>query len=285
MRAWLHGATLRRAAIWGATRAPRWFVRSAPLVIGAFLSFILRSERLRVRQNLRRIHGVRPWREEGRNIRRTFVEFARSLTEGLSRDRFGGPEFEVQGAEGIQDLLRSPSGFLVGTFHVGPWDLIVQMAFAESDRRVLVVMAREGVSSAASIHDQGRNSAAEFLRLGSHPLDALPVLSHLADGGIVAVQLDRAAAGGEVQEGSLFGQGFPFAMGPFRLAGLAQVPLVPILSARLGDGRYLVRVLEPLHFAPRPSEGELGRAREGLSQELERHLSRYPTQWFDFRSS
>jgi len=275
---------LRRAMVWGATRAPHWFVRGAPLVIGAFLSIFLRGERRRVRQNLRRIQGPRPAAEETRDIRRTFVEFARCLTDGLSRDRFVAPEFEVEGAEAIEDILKGSAGFLLGTFHVGPWDLIAQMAFAESDRRVLVVMAREGAEGAAFIHDQGRH-AAEFLRLGSHPLDALPVLTHLEKGGIVAVQLDRPAPAGEVLKANLFGEAYQFTSGPFRLAGLARLPLVPILSARLGEGRYLVRVLEPLYFSPRPSALELERALEGLSVELERHLRRYSTQWFDFRSS
>jgi phosphatidylinositol dimannoside acyltransferase len=283
MSGWLQGASLRRAAIFGATRAPRWFVRAAPVFIGVVLSFCLGRERRRVLSNLRRIFGRRSWFQEWRDVRLTFVEFARSLTDGLSRDRFAAPRFEIRGREGILGILERPAGFLLGTVHVGPWDLIAQLAFRESQRRVLVVMAREGESEAASVHDQSRQASTDFLRLGSHPLDALPVLRHLEQGGIVATQLDRPAPLGETRALELFGTSDSFAVGPFRLAGLAGVPLVPVLSARLGEGYYRVEVLEPLYFSARPSAEEIERALARLAGPLERHLREFPTQWFDFR--
>jgi lauroyl/myristoyl acyltransferase len=283
MRKILHGPALRTAAVFGATRAPRWFVRWAPTWIGFVLSLLLRRERARVRANLRLIYGQRSWARESLDIARTFEEFAHSLTLGMTRDRFEPPIFDVYGREFVEPRLSSASGFVLGTCHVGSWDLVIQLAFAGKGRSVLIVMGGEGEGSGQQVHDRARDDRVGVIRVGKHPLDALPALRHLQGGGIVATQLDRVVGASQVRSGELFGQPCSVAVGPFLLAALARVPLIPVFTARISDGRYLVRLDEPIDLPERPSEAELGAAVTRALRSLEAHIRAFPTQWFAFR--
>lgn len=279
----ISGPALRKAAVWGATRAPRWVVRLGPVIVGFLLSFVLRRERGQVRKNWRLVRGPRSWLGESADIARTFIEFARSMTAAMARDRFTPPRFEVRGQEWLEARLRAREGFVLGTCHVGSWDLVIQSAFAPSGKSVLIVMGHEGDGSGQAAQDEVRKEQVAVLRIGTHPLDSLPALRHLSEGGIVGMQLDRTIGQGHEVLLCLFGQPYKMAAGPLRLAAIAQVPLVPVFTARLGEGRYLVQIEKPLFFSPRPSEAELAAALAPVCQALEAHIRAFPTQWFAFR--
>jgi predicted LPLAT superfamily acyltransferase len=73
--------------------------------------------------------------------------------------------------------------------------------------------------------------------------------------------------------------------GPFRLAVLANVPIVPVFAARLGFMRQLVVLGRPVYpdvDRSLPRQDRLrGLAAQVLLQ-LEAHLREFPTQWFHF---
>jgi predicted LPLAT superfamily acyltransferase len=81
----------------------------------------------------------------------------------------------------------------------------------------------------------------------------------------------------------LFGQPFRFAVGPFRLASLAEVPLVPVFTARIGEGRHLVQLGEPIELPRKMEEVQLDEALATVGAQLQMHIAAFPTQWFHFR--
>lgn len=85
----------------------------------------------------------------------------------------------------------------------------------------------------------------------------------------------------------LFGRPTPFPEGPFRLALLAEVPILPVFAARLGHGRRLVAIGTPVW--PKTQLELSRRARlnalaSEVARQLEAHLREFPTQWFHFAS-
>ncbi len=72
------------AAYAGARHAPSWFVRYSPGLIGAAFAALLPEQRRRIRDNLRLVHGERSALAEGRDVVRTFAEYAAAASPSRS---------------------------------------------------------------------------------------------------------------------------------------------------------------------------------------------------------
>jgi len=277
------GAALRQLAHSGATRMPRWFLKCAPRLIGPLFALLVPSARRQVGTNLRRIHGPRDAVTEALDVVGTFAEFASCLAESLAARRADvEAHVEVRGGHRLEALLESGRGVVLVPAHAGPWDGAA-IALRRLEREVLMVMHEESDDDASGLQDEiRRQSGVGVLRLGGQPLAALPVLQHLQTGGIAALQLDRPANGRSVVAGKLFGGGFPVPVGPFVLAGLAGVPVLPAFSARSGFFRRVIQVGDPLWPSRRPGERELASLVDAALAQMELHLRRYPRQWFHF---
>jgi KDO2-lipid IV(A) lauroyltransferase len=149
--------------------------------------------------------------------------------------------------------------------------------------KVVLVMAAERDPAARALHDEVRQrGGVEVLAVGETPLDALPLLRHLRAGGVAAFQLDRSAPSARVLEVSLFGRPFAVPEGPFRIAALARVPVLPLFAARRGYFSYQIEIGAPLDCQPQASEADLVRVARGCAQRMQRFIMAHPTQWFDF---
>ena len=270
-------ALLRRMALAGARHGPSWFVRLSPQLIGIFFALALPRERGRVLDALRRVHGPRAPHREGLDVLRTFRDYAACLTEGLGADRPEAAQAQVAvtGRAHLTGALASGRGAVLVTAHVGPWDVAARLLSASLGARVVLVMEAEPDADARALHDQvRRSSGVEVLSVGTTELDALPLLRHLRKGGIAAFQLDRTAPNGRTLEARLFGRPFPVPEGPFRIASLARVPVLPLFASRSGYFSYAVEVGDPLV--------ELERVAERCVARMERFIAAHPTQWFHF---
>ncbi len=277
----------RRMAKAGATYAPRPFARWAPSVIGLFFAALLPDARAAVLANQRRMFGRRSFWVEQWEVLMTFVEFAHCFSEGLGASRKEGrnTRVEVLHDRAFLDVIESGKGVVVVTAHAGPWDGAASDLALGSDRPVLLVMNQEGDEEAARVQDDARSGVGvDVVRLGKDPLSALPVLTHLLDGGVAALQLDRAPPGRPARVSHLFGQPFAVPTGPFLLAGLAQVPVVPVFMVRRGFYQREVHVGDPIWPKHRARGEEFDEyIRQALLQ-MERHLRSFPRQWFHFVS-
>jgi lauroyl/myristoyl acyltransferase len=278
----------RRAAHFGAARAPLWFARYAPGPIALLMApFLVRARRAIVAQQ-RLLHGKRGPLTEFVGAAKTLVQYASCLTESLGASRVGAraPEVVVRGAEGLGAILEQKTGIVVLTAHVGPWEGAASALAESAERSVLLVMEEERDPAAARFEDALRQERGlSVVRLGRSPLAALPVLEHLARGGVAALQIDRIARTGASMQAELLGRPVEVPEGPFRLAVLANVPILPVFAARLGFRRRLVVLGRPVfpevdRSLPRQDRFR-GLAAQVLGQ-LEAHLREFPTQWFHF---
>jgi len=280
-----HSGFWRRLAYGGARYGPRFWVRYSPPLFGVTFSLLLRRERVKVLDNLRRIHGSRFALSEAYDVIRTFASFASCLAESLAAER---PEAEkaecrVFGEERLQAALAEHRGVIVVTAHAGPWDAAARLLANRVRAEVMVVMKRENDGSARSLHDDVRRQAGVTVsHIGADALDGLPLLAHLRKGGVVALQLDRIASERRTFDVTLFGERFFVPQGPFQLASLAQAPIVPLFAHRLGYFKYQLFVGEPLRLKRRASLCELTMAANSATSQMEQFLRAHPTQWFHF---
>ena len=274
----------RRLAYLGARYGPRPWLRFSPPVIGLAFALALPTLRRRVQSNLRRALGRRGIIAEQLDIARTFISYAGCLAEAL-----GGERAEAASAvrrldeEETRSLLESGGGMIVGTAHFGAWDAAAPLLARDFGRPVVVAMQAEADPAARAIHDAVRARAGvRVVHVGTHPLDALALLHHLRDGGIVAVQLDRVAPGGRSLSVPFLGRSLEMPEGPFLLASMAQVPLVALFVRRAGFLDYEMSAGGVVSL-PRGARGaDLLAAAGRVAEAIERSVRSCPTQWFDF---
>jgi phosphatidylinositol dimannoside acyltransferase len=278
-------AFLRRLAFAGARYGPSWFVRLSPPLFGAAFALALPGARREVRESLRRVLGPRSRPAEGIDVLRTFCGYAQCLAESLGAGRADArrARVELTGGAYLREAIRLQRGAVLVTAHIGPWDIAAQLLAADLGARVLVVMEAEPDPEARALHDEvRRRSGVQVLAVGESPLDALGVLRHLRSGGLVAFQIDRPAPSARSLSTTLFDQPFSVPEGPFRLAALAGVPVLPLFSSRRGYFVYRVEAGAPITCPKGASHAELERAAQASAACMESFILEHPTEWFHF---
>jgi len=121
----------------------------------------------------------------------------------------------------------------------------------------------------------------------SSPFAFVPLLRALREGRFVAMQGDRDVSG-TGRTLPFFGRSASFPVGPFRLAALSGVPLLPVFVLQEEDGRYRTLAEEPIHLAlapgsrSEPDENDLEAALARWVALLSRVIRENPTQWYLF---
>jgi phosphatidylinositol dimannoside acyltransferase len=276
-------AFFRRLAHWGALSGPESLVRFSPKPIGAAFGLALPALRRRIVRNLRRVHGRRSaWREQLDAVE-TLANYAACFAEAIASGRKDAtPRLIVQGKERLAAALER-GGVVLVTAHVGPWELTAQLLGRDHAANVLLVMEREPNAEARELQDRYRyERGLRVLHIGQHPTDALPLIAHLKQGGVAALQLDRVPPSGRVLSMSLFGEPFRVPEGPFRLASLSGAQVVPVFARRVGFFDYELEISEAIALGRRPSAEELQAAAQQAVSAMQAWIEQSPTQWFHF---
>ena len=279
------GLFWRRLAYAGARYGPAPWVRYSPALFGLAFAAALPEKRATIRDNLRRALGPRDPIAEQLAVLRTFRNYAYCLSEALGAERAegrSGARCSGVDAEAAR-LLSRPGGLVVLTAHAGAWDAGARLLARDHQREVVVVMAKEDDPGARVLHDGVRHRAGvRVVHVGGHPTDALPLLEHLRRGAIVAIQLDRLPPGARAVSVELFGGGHQVPEGPFTLAALAGVPLLPLFVQRRGFFDYALEVGPLIELPRRPDAEVLRGAAQLATTAMERFIRHHPTQWFHF---
>jgi lauroyl/myristoyl acyltransferase len=278
-------AFLRRLAYAGARFGPRFVIEHSPKFFGTAFALALPETRSRVLGNLRRVKGQRGFFKEQRDVVETFTSYAACLAEslGVERSDAQATELVVHGEAHLKAALASGRGVILVTAHIGPWDSAARLLAKDLAADVVVVMLAEPDEQARKIHDSVRErTGVRVMHVGDHPLDALPLLRHVRNGGVLAIQLDRAAPGGRFLDVELFGRAEQMPEGPFRLAALSGAPIVPIFAHRVGYFRYEFSVEAPIWLQRAATQPDLTAAAAAAARSMQTFISRHPTEWFHF---
>jgi KDO2-lipid IV(A) lauroyltransferase len=276
-------AWLRRLALWGAQDAPRAVLRWTPRPIGAGFGLALPDVRAKVVQNLRLVRGEQSALREQLDALETLSNYAACFAEAMGVGRPGtNPSLQVRHEERLRQALTE-GGVVLVTAHVGPWDLTAQLLGSELAADVLLVMEPEPNAEARRLQDRWRSQRGlRVLHIGAHAMDALPLIAHLMQGGVAAMQMDRVPPSGRMLEVSLFGTALAVPEGPFRLAALSGAKVVPVFARRLGFFEYDLSVARPITLSRRPEAAELIAAAQNAADAMQDAIRESPTQWFHF---
>jgi lauroyl/myristoyl acyltransferase len=269
-----------RVELYRLTSALGWLPRRARLGVARRMARLvlpfLPRERAVVRKTLGVMTGAGGRRLDELTIE-LFGEFAMCFSDLISASRrptqLGAYMGAVRGVEHIHQLVGAVVSL---TAHVGNWELAGRILAQHSARATHVVVA---VEEARFLERWLRRdgSGVHFVPR-SNPMVSLGLMAALRRGEAVALQGDRALGNRGDVPVPFFGRPAPFPIGPFHLARAAGAPLVPAFCTLDADGRYSVRVLEPLKIV-RGGEEDALRTWVGM---LERIVAQKPTQWFNF---
>lgn len=255
-------------------------LRYTPPLVGWSAAILSRDARRRVIENLHLIRGpASPWRDTV-DAMQTFASFAGALGESLATGSKNERPLEpiIEGKEHLREVVGGP--FIVGTIHSGGWDVLGALLTGDLHLDMMVVMAHEADAAAERLHDEVRGKLrVRVVHVGGDALDALPLASQLKRGGVVAMQLDRTPPGMRTLPVRLFDAPGALPEGPFHLARLARVPILPVFCARTGFRRYRIVIHPPVRVArseaPEP-------AAQLTADRITAFLREHPSQWFNF---
>ena len=275
----------RRAALWGSAHGPRWFARYAPPVIGWVAAACVPSARRAVQRNLHRVRGPASPLRDTRDVLATFGAYASCLAEVLSNESPDGPKAPravVRGERFVRPIARSGQGMVIVTAHTAGWEVIGPLLGKEYGLDLMLVTHPEPNARAGRLQDEARRRGGVKVAHVGDALSSLPLLRHLREGGVIALQLDRVVPGMRTREVPLLGRKGAVPAGPFRLAQLAGVPVVPIFCARQGHRSDRIDASEPRRIPRRASEAEIDAVAAHVAGCMTTFLRAYPTQWFQF---
>ena len=282
----LDGIFWRRMAQFGARRAPGWFVRAAPPIVGVAIAIAAPDARRRIARELERARGPVSAARCAIDVACTFANFASCLTEVLSTGSKNGKAAQaiVHGDPRLQSVLAARRGVIFATAHTAGWERIGPLVASKLDLAVTLVMQRERDASARELNDSRRRAQGglNIVHMGGNPLDSLPLLRQLREGGVLAMQIDRVPSGMRARAVTLFGRPGGIPEGPLRLAQLTGAPIIPVFSARTGHCSYAVYVRQPVFVSRGADERELAAAAQRLADAFGEFVSAHPTQWFPF---
>jgi KDO2-lipid IV(A) lauroyltransferase len=181
--------------------------------------------------------------------------------------------------------VRDRRGIVIVTMHTAGWEAVGPLLGDHYGLDLMLVMHAEPDPRAGRLQDDARRRGGVAIAHVGDPLASLPLLKQLRAGGVVALQLDRAAPGMRTRAAPLLGGEGEIPEGPFRLAQLSGAPILPIFCARLGYREYLIHVFEARRLPRRASEATIQEAVVHVAGCMTQFLRAHPTQWFQFGGS
>lgn len=228
------------------------------------------------------------WRRQVRGAR-TMFRFAWSLTERWERLASNVAfSFEAEGEEHWRTAAAGERGFLLGTAHVGNWEIGSELPASRFSRRIHVVREAEMDPRAQRMLEamlakaMGDGYVTHFA--SSDPSLGKALLEAIDSGDVVALQMDRPRARGRTVTTRLFDRPFELPVGPFALARAAAVPILPVFVLREGRRRYRVVFRPPVEVERTGDrETDFAGAATRIADEIAAAIVRAPHQWFCFR--
>ena len=276
----------RKAASWGATRAPEWFAHYSPPVIGWLAAAAVPDARHTVQANLERIRGAGSFVQNARETLATFGTYAACLSESLALgkgDPARAPVARLLDEHHLADALAARRGVILATAHTAGWDVIGPFFLRHHNLDLILVTNAEANTDAGRFHDEARKNAGVRIVHVGDPLAPIGLLHHLKKGGAVALQIDRQMPGMRARNVTVLGAPSTVPAGPLTLAQLTGAPIVPIFSERHGYRDYRVHTEAARTLPRRATEAELDAVAQHLADAMSRFLRAHPTQWFHFQ--
>ena len=262
---------------------PEALSRPAAAVCGRVLGVTMRGRRQMLGRHLRRIHGPElDGRALDRVIAATFASYGRYWLEvfrlprqdllALDEDRF-----RLDGRDHVDKALAAGKGVVIGTPHLGNWDLGAAWFASRGYQPTTVVEPIEPPALFEWFCSYRRALGMGIVPLG--PDAGSILLKKLREGLMVGLVCDRDLAGNGVDV-EFFGERTTFPAGPATLALRAGAPLLPGANFFEDGGTHRCIIRPPIDTSRQGTiKEDIARITQALAHDFEVLIRRAPDQW------
>ena len=261
---------------------PERLSRPAAGLTGRALGLAMRGRRQMVGRHQRRIRGPElDGRELDRAVAETFASYGRYWLEAFRLPRqdlmaLEGDLFRIEGRDHVDKALAEGKGVVIGTPHLGNWDLGAAWFAARGYQPTTVVEPIEPPALFEWFCAYRRALGMGIVPLG--PDAGSVLLKKLREGLMVGLVCDRDLVGNGI-EVEFFGERTTFPAGPATLALRAGAPLMAGANFFEGDAHRCI-MRPPLDTARRGTiKEDIARITQALAGEFEILIRRAPEQW------
>ena len=253
--------------------------------IAAYYALFDRSAGRASRDWLARVHG-RP--ATFGQVYRHIFSFAQVTLDRLLfvRGRTGALDINLTGTKALEDQVATGQGaFLLGA-HLGSMDAMR----AEGQNQKLPVSVVGHFENAQMINavltSLNPDLSDHVVHAGRDPIGfALTLRDRIAEGGLIAVTVDRVGMNDKFVMVNFFGAPAAFSTGPFILASVLKCPIYLVFGLYFEPNRYELfceRFSDRIELPRRDRDAALKEVVSRYAERLEEYCRRAPDNWFNF---
>lgn len=272
-----------------------WMIKWVPRVLMYFFAlipvvyyFLKRGEVRRSSPIYQRNLGLRhgKWRTLRFGFRQAAV-YSRIILDNMYLGAFGPERFEIEyeGTERFMDALARGRGLILLSAHLGNWHLAINFLGRTGTRAHLVtedVRSPEVRRHMDAAKEKAIHLTIHDAREGMNLVFTLK--EALRNGDVVVLSGDRVHGGRNVRARFL-GKEASFPLLGFALSRAAGAPICMGMAFSTGMQRYDFYGIGPINdeiTEKLPAREEHSRLARIFADQLEKHLRRFPLQWFNF---
>lgn len=197
---------------------------------------------------------------------------------------FAGRKFDlrIEGFESFHRLEQQPEGFMLFSSHVGCYEAAGYSLVSETKRFNALVFGGEKTTVM-----EGRKKRLDGNNIRMIPV--LPDMSHLflvnealANQEIVSMPADRIVGSPKSITVNLLGAKARLPMGPFMVATMRGLDALAVNVMKTRSKEYTVYVSQLSYDKQAPRKIQIQQLADRYAAELERQVSQYPDQWYNF---
>jgi predicted LPLAT superfamily acyltransferase len=197
---------------------------------------------------------------------------------------YAGRNFVIsmEGEEHFNRLASRPESFMMMSSHIGNYEIAGYSL--RSTQKALHVLVYGGEKESVMANRDRMFSLSRIHMIpvsedGSHLFEINAALSR---GDIVSIPADRIWGSSKSIPVTLLGKEAGLPMGPFRVAALLEQKVIAVHVMKDGAKSYKICVTPLCCDANASREEQMKQLAVGYAAEIERILSLYPTQWYNY---
>ena len=191
-------------------------------------------------------------------------------------------DIELEGYDKFVELSNQPEGFVQLSSHIGNYEIAGYSVIAEKKRFNALVYSDEKVTVMNNRNKMFGNTNIRMIPLRKDRSHLFEINEALSNGETISIPADRLWGSSKYVPMVFLGQEAHFPLGPFQIAAIRQVDALVVHVMKESFMKYRVYIT-PLHYDKNaPRKQQIEELAKGYVNELERILSLYPTQWYNY---
>lgn len=192
-------------------------------------------------------------------------------------------QFEIDDIDLFEDLLSKPEGLIMGSSHVGNFELLGYLYPQEKKPISSLIFGGEATVIQKAREKQFGKNNISVITVDEEMNHIYTINNILSQGGIVCVPADRIFGSQKSVYCSFLKGNAKFPIGPFMLAAIHHLPFLAVFVMKTSSMNYkmYLKIINE-NSAENSSKKRAEMMLQSYVIELESIVKQYPEQWFNF---